>query len=89
MVENLNQKQVQPCVIDSLNLPHDTWVKVTWLLGHCSRQMHKSCAEASTMYSWAECVFNLKHYFASKLFVKHLAMHILIRKYRIRQYTDW
>jgi hypothetical protein len=37
------------------------------LLGRCSRQLHKSCAGANMMYSQAEHVFILKHYFASKL----------------------
>jgi hypothetical protein len=38
------------------------------LLGRCSRQLRKSCAGASKVYSQAEHVFILGHYFASKLF---------------------
>jgi hypothetical protein len=57
-----------PRVIDSPILPRDTRVKVTRLLGRCSRQLRKSCARASVMYSWAERVFILEHYFASKSF---------------------
>jgi hypothetical protein len=39
-----------------------------WLLGRCSRQLRKSCAGANMVYSRAERVFILEHYFASKSF---------------------
>jgi hypothetical protein len=38
------------------------------LLGRCSRQLRKSCAVANMMYSRAERVFILEHYFALKSF---------------------
>jgi hypothetical protein len=38
------------------------------LLGRCSRQLRESCAGANTVYSRAERVFILEHYFASKSF---------------------
>jgi hypothetical protein len=36
------------------------------LLGHCSRQLRTGCAGANMLYSRAERVFILEHYFASK-----------------------
>jgi hypothetical protein len=39
-----------------------------WLLDRCSRQLRKSCANANMVYSRAERVFILEHYFASKSF---------------------
>jgi hypothetical protein len=36
------------------------------LLGRYSRQLRKSCAGASTVYSQAQSLFILEHYFASK-----------------------
>jgi hypothetical protein len=38
------------------------------LLGRCSRQLRKGCAGANMVYSRAERVFILEHYFASKLY---------------------
>jgi hypothetical protein len=37
-----------------------------WLLGRCLRQLRKSCAGANMVYSLAERVFILEHYFVSK-----------------------
>jgi hypothetical protein len=74
-VQKLNQKQVHPRVIDSTNLPRDTRVMVSWLLGRCSRQMRKSYAGANMVYSRAERVFILEHCFAWNC-VKHVAMRI-------------
>jgi hypothetical protein len=54
--------------MDSPKLPRDTESKSTWLLGRCSRQVRKSCADANMVYSRAERVFILEHYFASKSF---------------------
>jgi hypothetical protein len=58
-----------PRVIDSPNLPRDTQVKVTLvsrpLLTPVAR---KSCAGVNMVYSRAERVFILEHYFASKSF---------------------
>jgi hypothetical protein len=39
-----------------------------WLLGRFSRQLRKSCAGANMVYSQAELVFILEHYFALKSF---------------------
>jgi hypothetical protein len=39
------------------------------LLGRCSRQLRKNFAGANMVYSRAERVFILEHYFASKSFV--------------------
>jgi hypothetical protein len=39
-----------------------------WLLGLYSRQLRKSCAGANMVYSRAERVFILEHYFISKSF---------------------
>jgi hypothetical protein len=33
-----------------------------WLLGRCSRQLPKSCADADMVYSWAELMFVLTRY---------------------------
>jgi hypothetical protein len=42
----------------------------SWLLlGRCSRQLRKSCAGANMVYSRAERVLILQHYFASKSLV--------------------
>jgi hypothetical protein len=38
-----------------------------WLLGRCSHQKRKSYADANTVYSRAERVFILEHYFTPKL----------------------
>jgi hypothetical protein len=42
--------------------------KSPWLLGHCSRHLRKSCADANIIYSRAERVFIVEYYFASKSF---------------------
>jgi hypothetical protein len=42
--------------------------RLPWLLGRCSRQLRKSCVGANMVYSRAERVFVLEHYFASKSF---------------------
>jgi hypothetical protein len=64
-----------------------------WLLGRCSRQLRKSCAvQTWRIREQNVCSFlNItSHRKRLLLFVKHLAMRILTRKYRIRQqYTDW
>jgi hypothetical protein len=39
-----------------------------WLLGRCSRQLRKSRAGVNMVYSRAEHVFILEHYFALKSF---------------------
>jgi hypothetical protein len=63
------------------------------LLGHCSRQLPKTCAGANVMYSRAEgsSFSNItSHRNRFLIFVKHLATRILTRKYRIRQqYAGW
>jgi hypothetical protein len=45
-----------------------------WFLGRCSQEVRKICAMANMVYSRAEHVFILEHYFAWKsslLFVNH------------------
>jgi hypothetical protein len=37
-----------------------------WLLRRCSRQLSKNCADANMVYSRAEHLFILEHYFATK-----------------------
>jgi hypothetical protein len=54
-----------PREIDSPNLLCDTQIEVTQLLHRCSQQLCKSGAGANMVYSWAEYVFMLKHYFVS------------------------
>jgi hypothetical protein len=55
-------------VTDSPNLTADTRVKATKLPGRCTRQLRNSYAGANTVHSWAERMFILEHYFASKSF---------------------
>jgi hypothetical protein len=57
-----------PRIILSPNLPRDTRIKVAWLLGRCSRQLRKRCARANMVYSRAQRVLILEHYFAQKSF---------------------
>jgi hypothetical protein len=57
-----------PCVIDEPILPHDTGIRSPWSLGHCSRQLSKTCADVNMLYWQAEYVFILKHYFSSESF---------------------
>jgi hypothetical protein len=66
--QKLYHKQVHPRVIDSPNLTVTLESRSPLLLGRCSRQLRKSCAGANMMYSRAERVFILEHYFASKSF---------------------
>jgi hypothetical protein len=58
----LNQKRVRP-------LPCHTRVKVILFARPLLTQLRKSCAEANMVYSQAERVFILEHYFASNSFV--------------------
>jgi hypothetical protein len=51
--------------------------KLLLLLGYCSCKLHQSCLGANMVYSWAEHVFILKHYFTSKSFA---AIHEAISK---------
>jgi hypothetical protein len=62
--QKLNEKQVHLNVIDSPNLTRDTRVKVTLV----ARPLFKSCDGAKMVYSRAERVFILEHYFASRSF---------------------
>jgi hypothetical protein len=67
-VEKWNQKQVHPRVIQSPN-PVTLDSRSPLLLGRCSRQLRQSCAGANMVYSRAERVYILKHYFVSKSFI--------------------
>jgi hypothetical protein len=66
--KKLSQKQVYPHVIDSPVFPVTLKSRSPWLLGHCSCQLHKSCAGMNIVYSQAGCVFILCNIFASKQF---------------------
>jgi hypothetical protein len=63
------------------------------LLGRCSRQLRKSCAFANMVYSRAERVFILEHYFSKKSFAA--VCEVFINAYHDKevpnktQYTDW
>jgi hypothetical protein len=57
-----------PHVIDTPDLPRNTESRSAWLLGRCSRQLRQSCAGANMVYSRAERVFILEHYFSSTSF---------------------
>jgi hypothetical protein len=63
------------------------------LLSHCSSQLQKSCAGANMVYSKAECVFILKHYFASKSFAAVCEAFSNVypdKKYQTQQqYSGW
>jgi hypothetical protein len=63
-VQKWNRKRV----IDSPSTPVTLESRSPWLLGRCSRQLRKRCARANMVYSRAERVFILEHYFASKSF---------------------
>jgi hypothetical protein len=66
-----------------------------WLLGRCLRHLSKSYAGANTLYSRAERVLIIAvsnitlHRNRLLLFVKHWAMRVPTRKYRIRQQYFW
>jgi hypothetical protein len=83
-IQKLNQKQVHP---------HDTRVKVIVVARPLLTPVEqKLCrCEHGVGYSLAERVANItSHLNRLVLFVKHLAMRILTKKYRIsQQYTDW
>jgi hypothetical protein len=82
-IEKFYQKQVHPRVIDSPNLPRDTRVKVTLV----SRPLRTWCVHEQNMCSFLNITLHRSRFL---LFVKHLAMRVLTRKYRIRQqHTDW
>jgi hypothetical protein len=57
-----------PHVILSLNLSRHIRVKPLWLLGRCPRQLRTSSTGMNTVYSRAEIVFILEHYFVLKSF---------------------
>jgi hypothetical protein len=78
-----------PHVIDFSNLPHDTQVKVTLVARTAA---HASCANVVQVWTWyinEHIVCSFLNIFSHQnhllLFVKLLAMHIITRKYRIRQ----
>jgi hypothetical protein len=52
-----------------------------WLLGRCSRHLREGCASANMVYSRAERMFILEHYFASKSFAA-------VREAFINAYSD-
>jgi hypothetical protein len=60
--------QFQPRVTDFLNLLCNARVKVTVLLGRYSPQLRRNYAGMNMVYSKAERVFILEHYFVSKSF---------------------
>jgi hypothetical protein len=55
-----SEARLHPCMKVKLRSP--------WLLGRCSRQLRESSAGANMLYSRAERVFILDHYFAQKSF---------------------
>jgi hypothetical protein len=55
------------------------------LLGHCSRHFRKWCAGASMVYSRAEHVFILEHYFESK---SYAAVYTYIHIHKAFSNTD-
>jgi hypothetical protein len=61
---NATKQQAGPLPSSSMTLES----RSPLLLGHCSRQLHKSCTGADMVYSRAECVFILEHYFTSQSF---------------------
>jgi hypothetical protein len=50
------------------NFPETLESRSPWLLGCCSHQLRKSCAGVNMVYSRAEHVFILEHFFTSKSF---------------------
>jgi hypothetical protein len=69
MVQKLNQKQIHPCVTDSPNSYVTLEPRSPWLLGRCSRQLRKTCADASMMYTRTVRVFILELCFTWESFV--------------------
>jgi hypothetical protein len=64
-----SEEGLTPCSRLSQTPPwHSESPRSPWVLGRCSRQLRKSCAGESMVYSRAECVFILGHNSASKSF---------------------
>jgi hypothetical protein len=87
MAQKWNQKQAHPHVTDSPNSPMTVKSRSPSLLGHCSCQLHKSCADEKNMENVCSFPNITLHQNNSLLSVKHLAVHILTRNYWRRQYT--
>lgn len=85
MIQNWNQKQAYPYVVEfpcSLVILKS---RLSWLLGCCLCQFHESLAGVNTSL-WAVYMFIHMHYWTSELyllFVKCVTEIILTRKYQI------
>jgi hypothetical protein len=60
-----NWKHVHPVLLTLPTFPVTLESRSLSLLGRCSRQLRRSCADANMVYSRAEHVLVLEHYFAS------------------------
>lgn len=69
--------------MDFHNIPCDIGVSVT-LVARLLLQLFRNCACVNMVYSQAEHVFCTLHENHLLLFVKHLAVHTLTRKYQLR-----
>jgi hypothetical protein len=78
-----------PHVIDSANLLHDTQVKVALVAKAAAFTSYTKAVQGQTwsIHKQNVCSFSniISHQNHLLLFVKHLTMNILTRKYQIRQ----
>jgi hypothetical protein len=92
-VHKWNQKQLHTPVTDCNNLPRDTRFRIITLVARPlltpvaqKLKVRTRCIHEQILCSFTNITSQRNHLL---LFVMHLAMHILTRKYRIRQqYTD-